>query len=267
MCIENFNSETVKVLISTMPLFLFVVLIFFVPRGVWKIRKSAIRDPKISQEAEVRRTLELASLESLDGAEALEHRNYLYNKIDKAIDYAIGRHDWYENQRLNILQLSLATSTVIFATCGLAINHFDPAPIEIKSFCILSVVLAIFGVWVALLRYNAELDGDRPYRSVSDIRFWYFRYNIPQHSDASKHSKLLTSARKVLEERKLFIERVADNFNLKESVREDLEQIFILQILQRYKSESLTRMRWTLVYLICAFTAQVLLALILLLWF
>ena len=140
----------------------------------------------------------------------------------------------------------------------------DPIPSEIIAFCIYSVLLAVFGIWIALLRYNAELDGDRPYRLVSDIRFWYFRYNIPTHSESVSGGSVLNSAGSVLRERANFIDRISKNFTLKNSIREDLEQIFILQVLQRYKSESLTRMRWSLVYLICCFTIQVLLTIFLL---
>jgi hypothetical protein len=39
-----------------------------------------------------------------------------------------------------------------------------------------------------------------------------------------------------------------ENFYSDKSLREDLEQLFILQVLQLYKTESLTRLRWLLAY-------------------
>ena len=55
-------------------------------------------------------------------------------------------------------------------------------------------------------------------------------------------------AESVADERERFFSRIGENFSLKASLREDLEQLFILHTLQRYKSESLKRMRWVLSY-------------------
>lgn len=261
---KDYSMKCIPYILSAAPIILYILMLCFVPKGIWKMGRKSRAVPQVADEAENRRISELEALGEFADADSKEERSYFYSKLTKAIDYAIGRHDWYEKQRLNILQLSLGTGTVIFAICGLAVKLLDPIPSEIIAFCIYSVLLAVFGIWIALLRYNAELDGDRPYRLVSDIRFWYFRYNIPTHSESVSGGSVLNSARSVLRERANFIDRISKNFTLKNSIREDLEQIFILQVLQRYKSESLTRMRWSLVYLICCFTIQVLLTIFLL---
>jgi hypothetical protein len=115
--------------------------------------------------------------------------------------------------------------------------------------------IAVIALCFAIYHYNKELGADRPYRFISDIRTWYFRYNLPEHS-SSGDSAMLSAANDVANQRKQFFSRVVDNIAPDTSLREDIEQLFILQVLQRYKSESLHSLQWILTYTIFALIAQ-----------
>jgi hypothetical protein len=149
------------------------------------------------------------------------------------------------------MTISFAILTISLTVTGLVIqknlnSQYSDIFACLGGFIVLSVISIAWSAWL----YNSELDKDRPYRSVSDIRFWYYRYNLPARSALiSAGESLLSQAQAVLEERKIFFDRISDNLKVGESMREDLEQLFILQVLQRYKSESLSQLRWLLSYL------------------
>ncbi len=69
--------------------------------------------------------------------------------------------------------------------------------------------------------------------------------------------KAQAQANEIFSERSAYFDRLMDNVTLTASLREDIEQLFTLQTLQRYKSESLTRMRWTMSYFMLAALLQV----------
>jgi hypothetical protein len=172
--------------------------------------------------------------------EQLEQADYVRQKIFAAIDYAIKRHDWLEEQRTRILGLSVTAATIIVAAIAIFVKT---GPIDIMQGLSLGALLAIavLSLCRMVLLYNAELDAHRPYRIISDIRFWYFKYLIP--SPPARHDDPIELAKSMLQDRQKYVKSLRENLELSKSIREDVEQIFILQVLQRYKSESLTRMR------------------------
>jgi len=240
-----------------------ITAIKYSPKGEWfwgKVLKG-VDGEKIKGLVKKQKIDEINIIQALSSAKSFDEQTYFLNKIQSAIQYAIGRHDWYERQRLTIFQLTLAAASFMFVICGLALEVEIISAFQTGYFVFFTLFIAIVGVASALYLYNSELDGDRPYRSVSDVRFWYFRYNLPDHPRAKKEDSNTNQAAAVIKQRKTFFERIAEYGTLDESIREDLEQLFILQVLQRYKSASLTRMRWTLVYIVGAFCILILLSL------
>jgi hypothetical protein len=183
---------------------------------------------------------------------------YFKEKLFRAIDYAIRRHDWYEDQRSRVLQQTMTISFAILTiSLGVTSLLIQKAISSSELFATLAgfIGLAVISIGRSAWLYNAELDIDRPYRLVSDIRFWFFRYNLPKASRELLSGDTVRSlAAEVIDERKRFFERIGPNLSLDRSMREDLEQLFILQVLQRSKSESLLKLRWLLAYL-ALFTA------------
>lgn len=227
------------------------------PKGVWATHAKLSEDKELGaavgkMKGDLQRE-ELAKLEDMmskisAASPATDKFAVIRDKVFRAIDYAIKRHDWYEDQRSRIFQIILGISTLALTIAGFFsknLPHFLPVYASVGG--LFSVIL--IALTAAVLHYNKELDADRPYRSISDVRFWFFRYNLPAHSSAGgdiNDDRLKAEA--VVEERRRFLKRVSENFEPAVSLREDLEQLFILQVLQRYKNESLTRLRWLLSY-------------------
>ncbi|HEV3397214.1 MAG TPA: hypothetical protein VG100_13800 [Xanthobacteraceae bacterium] len=243
-----------------MVIVVFLGLLFFAPKGVWrtakKLGKNIAEREKVREKSANARASEIKILQQiLMNQSSNDPFAYTKEKLFRAIDYAIRRHDWYEDQRSRVFQqtmtISFAILTISLTVTGLVVqkslnSQYSDIFACLFGFIVLSVISITWSAWL----YNSELDKDRPYRSVSDIRFWYYRYNLPAHSTwISGGESLLSQAQAVLEERKTFFDRISENLKVGESMREDLEQLFILQVLQRYKSESLSQLRWLLSYL------------------
>ena len=236
-----------------------LIVLTMLPTGSWKSKEekddagSSLKKKIDSHNADEIKNIS-SSIQADQNIEAIE---YLEKKISNSINYAINRHDWYENQRKSIFQFILTGFSIVIALNGLILKSTETIASSEKYFLIFSFLLAILPVTFALWHYNHELDSDRPYRLVSDIRYWYFRYNLPEKSDNLADATTLTKAEAVLSERKIFFDRCCENFDYAKSVREDLEQIFILHVLQRYKHESLKKLRYCLVYFIVAFCLHI----------
>lgn len=165
----------------------------------------------------------------------------LRDKIYRAIEYAIKRHDWYEDQRSRIFGVILAVATLTIAILGWSFKNTGSVHVVFWPL----ILNMIFSVAFAVYYYNEELDGDRSYQLVSDIRFWFFRYNFKTPAEFSeKPNDSLARAALVKFERDVFMKRVLGDFSVVGSMREDLEQLFILHLLQRSKTKSLSVLRW-----------------------
>jgi|GEM_PF-2017129 len=245
-------------------LFIVLILILFLsvaPAGYWKTY-LALSSDKDSRFAIEKMKIESTQkeIEKIHGIllrklhnDKMEQYHYIKEKINKSIDYAISRHDWYEDQRARVFQSTLTISSIFLAAStgilGISefvdTSNFQPVAVTVAGIVLISLIIT----FSSLNEYNKQIDSDPPYRLVSDVRFWYFRYNLPDKGQTKQsQGNLVKLAESVLEERERFIARLVENFSLPKAIREDLEQIFILHVLQRYKSESLSRLRWILAY-------------------
>jgi hypothetical protein len=232
----------------------YIGCVFCLPKGVWKTNTKLSQDDQLKKSVEdMKEKLKLEELQLLRSKllaanSSADDLLLVRDKVFRAIDYAIKRHDWYEDQRSRVFQIILGISALALTVAGFflkSLPHFVPLYCSVAGLFLVILISLI----AAVFYYNKELDADRPYRSISDIRFWFFRYNLPLHSSAGKSSSdIRTSAEAVTGERRRFLERISENFDPYTSLREDLEQLFILQVLQLYKTESLTRLRWLLSY-------------------
>jgi hypothetical protein len=235
-------------------LVIYIGCVFCLPKGVWKTHTKLSRDEQLKKAVDdMKEKLKLEELELLRSNlpatnSSADHLAAVRDKVFRAIDYAIRRHDWYEDQRSRIFQIILGIAALALTIAGFFLKnlpHFVPLYCSVAGLFLVILIALI----AAVFHYNKELDADRPYRLISDIRFWFFRYNLPLHSSAGKSSSdIQKNAEAVTDERRRFLKRIADNFDPHTSLREDLEQLFILQVLQLYKTESLTRLRWLLSY-------------------
>jgi hypothetical protein len=245
----------------------FMIFLFTLPGGIEPIGPKP--GPELEAKAEALRAKEICSLHEIALSVKPEDTfAYLREKLFRAIDYAIRRHDWYEEQRARVFQqvmtsaLWILTASVtivgigIRADAGTVGKRF--ASLELLLGLSVLVIIALVSLLRAVVLYNSELDANRPYRLISDIRFWFFRYNMPAHlAAASTKDDIHAQGEAVISERERFFSRIKANLNLEPSLREDFEQLFILQVLQRYKSDSLRYLRYLLSYLSVFFGIEV----------
>jgi hypothetical protein len=235
-----------------------LIAVFWGPVPKWNTRNARLQ---VADIAETARAAERALLAPLTAALTREQPDqtaydYFVKKLFAAIDYAVKRHDWFEDQRSRIFQTTLTLLSAVLAVVAIIakVGVNKPLPLILLITAAGTSIVFVKMAWL----YSKELNADRPYRLVSDVVFWFFRYNLPSTPMGGFTAETAkAAATKVLEERKRFFDRVTEHFPLFKSVREDIEQLFILQVLQHYKSESLTKMQWLLNYFIIFACLQV----------
>jgi hypothetical protein len=230
----------------------FLLALFFAPNGVWKMgtrRKPDDTIRKSMASAQDRETEQIVEKLVTGVAQAEREKtfvSYQLQKLQTAISYTINRHDWYEAQRSGLLTKHLSLTGLTFTAIGLYVGQQKGGvPLETKLMILSIGMLLLFSLVYAIHLYNSELDQDRSYRLVSDIRFWYYRYSLPDKvKDYGESLDFQHMANDVLSERRKFLDRAVEQSNLESSLREDFEQLFILHVLIKHKSESLQKIRW-----------------------
>ncbi len=167
------------------------------------------------------------------------------DRLYRMIDYAFKRQDWYVDQSHRLLQIGLALMASGVAVCALFLKADG---LSVPTF-VLSWLLGIFPFATGLILtylYSRQLELDHPYRKIVDITSWYFIYRFPRSLALSISSKP-AEARAQIEEVASFITVFFDRWLslAKEDLgflREDLEQVAILMILQRYRYQQVKTM-------------------------
>jgi uncharacterized membrane protein len=223
----------------------------FAPKGFWSFGEKAGRDDRILKAAEEARNIEIEQILKTKLFKPSNFPAYQSNKLNTAIQYAISRHDWYEEQRTKIVNNTLSTATVVGAAIAAFGHDFSKLSLSQKSTVLNIALTTAIAIFVVVLKYQSQLDRDRPYRLVSDIRYWFFRYSLPgPATEIEGRIDYFHIATEQLNERKKYFDRLLENFELEKSIREDMEQLYILHVLQRYKSDSLQEMRWIYTYFV-----------------
>ena len=98
---------------------LYLLVLAKAPKGLWltrqKLKKNADDDKAINAKKLDAKKSEIEQIiDPLDisGRSPEERFAYAKEKIFKAIDYAIRRHDWYEDQRSRIFRATLSISSI-----------------------------------------------------------------------------------------------------------------------------------------------------------
>jgi hypothetical protein len=208
-------------------------------QGFTKVARRKISDMSLHEDVIARLK---KKVEELPSSSRKDHQDRLY----KMIDYAIQRHDWYEDQRHRFLQLGLAllafttaAGTIVvanrdFLVCGALLG----AVLGIASMLVTGVLL----IWT----YARGMSRQYPHRQFADIRSWYYRYNFAGKKFAYLDRDTVKGGVQVEEVARnfeSFVSRWVD-FACEDGrfLVEDLEQVFILQLLQGYRSASVVSM-------------------------
>jgi hypothetical protein len=180
-------------------------------------------------------------------------RTRLWNMIT----YAAGRHDYYERARRDFLTIGLGLLGAATALEAFLFRLTGDKPWFLVGG---GILIGLTGVGL-VFRYIYETSPDYPYRNVADIRSWYHHYNLPDSATFA-----VSPAKDVLEKQqastrdslKRFAERWLASAAPGETAKfiaEDLEQVFILFVLQQYKRVFIRKMGVILIAGITVFTA------------
>ena len=203
--------------------------------------------------AEIRKRAQELEKNAISGAKLDPiQEGLIRDRLYRMIEYAISRHDWYDDQRYRFLQIGLALMAAGAALLSAFSALSKTLMISIQAFyCLLAIGIAVFGTGLSLVYlYNKGVARDHPYRKIVDISSWYFAYNFP--SGLSDHlSSSQDLAKKQVKESFDCLERFFGRWLqlAKENqgfLKEDLEQAFILLLMQRYRYQQVKQMSSTL---------------------
>jgi len=194
----------------------------------------------------LRGELQDAEFKTVTGAELCENQvKTVQDRLYRMIDYTVKRHDWYVDQCHRLLQIGLALIATASATAAI-FQKLENLPRPTQYLAWLFVVL-LFGTGLILvLLYNNYLSGNHPYRKVVDIHSWYFAYRFPRHLDPNLDGSPTEQMKQVADEKNYIASYFTSFINQAKSVpnmiREDIEQVAILLILQRYRAQQVKEM-------------------------
>lgn len=199
--------------------------------------------------------------ESFNNQEA-DIKERLYNMIN----YAIGRFDYYSEQKHKFLNIGLSFIGVSATFIGILLSNSNSIPSFLKT-CgyIDSVILSIAGV-VMIFFYNSYMTPNYPYRKIMDIHSWYFKYKFSDKLDYRLSKRKKKADRQLLEVTQSYMSSVYNWTNKSKIknyfIKEDIEQVAILQLLQKYSWDCVTKMKTTMNWGIALFIAVPILLLI-----
>lgn len=170
----------------------------------------------------------------------------LQDRLYRMIDYAIARYDWYDEQRYRFLRIGLGITAAASALASLLVNISGSVDTTPLYFFALSVFFLLATGVLLIIFYNRGVSKDHPYRKIADIRSWYFVYNQPEKmkEEISKYTvKAIDEVENVKRNLRRFAKRWIEYAKDEDGfLKEDIEQVFILHLIQRYKSQQVKRL-------------------------
>ena len=164
----------------------------------------------------------------------------LSQRLYQMILYGVSRHDWYSEQCHKLLQIGLALIASGIAILALfeRVSRLTPRA-ELLAW-LTSLSMFSTGAILAYV-YNRGLRRDHPYRKVVDIKSWYFAYQFPEllvdHLDEGS-PKARSRVEHVSSNIKRYFDKLVPHIkDAKATIREDIEQVAILLVLQRYRTQ------------------------------
>jgi hypothetical protein len=155
------------------------------------------------------------------------------------IQYAIGRHDYWEEYRTRYLTIATALVSVAAAAVAILVT----AKVGLTAIGIYGsfIILGCTGGYM-LRKFQKETSPDYPYRSVSKVTSWIYFYPLVRNEKLLRDSLPKTAAKELREQAAkdylTGLEKFTKDWssmNEWEHIQEDIEQVLILFTLQAYK--------------------------------
>ncbi|BCM21160.1 hypothetical protein [Mesorhizobium sp. J8] len=166
------------------------------------------------------------------------------DRVYRMIEYAVGRHDWYEDQRGKLFQAALGMLSFIAAAAAI-VNSVGGS----KYFVFfLGMGLIILGITACrlIMMYTEVSEKNHPYRKAADIKSWYYRYTVSgdiiDDLDVLVGQDKEAAVEDVRKNFRAFLTAISGSIDAKVLLKEDLQQVFILYLLQNYRQMNLKRM-------------------------
>lgn len=176
-----------------------------------------------------------------------EEERKLQERLYRMIDYAIRRLDDYSTQRHRYLTLATGLIGFSAAFLGIYANNFARINSPSAFFAALGLFLLILSGIIVVLIYNCTTTPDYPHRQIMDIKSWYFIYKFDKELKREM-SKNITQAKSQVEGvARSYLNGVEDWITSAKKpqyfIKEDIEQVATLHLLQKYGRDSLDNMK------------------------
>lgn len=180
------------------------------------------------------------------------------DRLYKMISYAVGRYDHYANLRHKYLTLGLSIVGVGTTLIGLSTKFFGninfvSSILGVASF----IILLICGLYMVFI-FNKYTTADYPYRKIMNIQSWYFKYKLGEDSSLNLSNVYSTAFKQVEYVTNDYLKGLYNWVDKTKSknyfIKEDLEQVAILHLLQKYGSDCVKKMKNVLMIGLILFT-------------
>jgi len=172
--------------------------------------------------------------------------NGTQERLYRMIDYAIKRHDWYEDQRNKTLALAIALLGLSsFLVSGLLSSGASDL-LYFRIYGGLTIGSIILTSLTVIFEYAKGAQEKYTHRSLADIRSWFFAYAINDsviRSSVYDCNKNKENERRLINAWETFVQEWGNRQGNQQSIAiEDLQQVFILYLFQGIRRNSLRRM-------------------------
>jgi hypothetical protein len=195
------------------------------------------KPPKNRSSDEVRRQL-IETIRQRFSKAGPEEKKAIQERLWNMIQYAIARHDYFDDYRTRYLTIATALVSVAGAVVAILVS----AKIGLSALGIYASFIVLGGTGVYMFwRFQVETSPNYPYRKVSKVTSWIYFYNLIRNEKLLRES-LPESASELREQAAqdylAGLEKFTTDWssmNEWEHVQEDIEQVLILFTLQAYK--------------------------------
>ena len=168
------------------------------------------------------------------------------------ISYAIGRFDYYSNMRHKYLTLGLSLIGVGSALTGLSTKLLGEINLASSIIGVLGFISLFISGIIMVFIYNRYTTADYPYRKIMNIQSWYFKYKLGEKSSlvlSEVYSNAFGQIEYITNDYLNGVYNWLDKTQQKNYfIKEDLEQVAILHLLQKYGSDCVKKMKKTLMW-------------------
>lgn len=164
-------------------------------------------------------------------------------RLYELIKYAVGRVDWYEDQRSKFLTIGLSMLAATGVYFSIYVRFQEAFSGSNKYIFMISVFTLLATAVLLISTYNENTAPEYTHRKLLSIKSWYHHYNKISIETIflSRHESANIKNRSYLEkEREEFIKTMDEDSNY---FSEDTDQLFALHILQLSKRENVKKSR------------------------